>query len=125
MSAMGAKTEMMDLPVCTSFKEIVFNDQLCYQVDVSRLNVTSQISSLGLTFAIDTNEDRQVQLNTTRQSEGVGENIMEASIMRMEENKKALVYIGSLGDLRFPTAFNIFNVHIQRPFICMEKEYTH
>ena len=95
MSALGTLTEMMDLPVCTSFKEIVFNDQLCYQVDVSGLNVTR--ASLGLTLAIDTNEDRQVQLHTTGKRQGFGENIMEASIMRMEENKKALVYIGSLG----------------------------
>ena len=70
---------------------------------MSKLNVpAAQTSQLGLTFAIDINEDRQVQLLRAELGEdGQGERILEDSIMRMEGNKKALIYIGSLGDLIF------------------------
>ena len=94
---------MINLPVCTSFQEQVFNDQLCYQIDVNKLiklNVAAEDrSKLGLTFAIDINEERQVQVLSAELTGGsFHENILDAAIMRMEENQKALIYIGSLGE---------------------------
>ena len=99
MSALGARIDMINLPVCTSFREQVFNDQLCYQIDVNKLNIAGDGSGLGLTFAIDINEERQVQVLSAELSGGsFHENILDAAIMRMEENQKALIYIGSLGE---------------------------
>ena len=100
MSALGTRIDMINLPVCTSFEEQVFNDRLCYQIDVNKLNVAAgDTSGLGLTFAIDINEDRQVQdLSAEQIGESFDENILDAAIMRMEENQKALIYIGSLGE---------------------------
>ena len=91
---------MINLPVCTSFKEHVFNDQLCYQIDVNKLNLAGgDGSGLGLTFAIDINEERQVQvLSSELTGARYQENILDAAIMRMEEHQKALIYIGSLGE---------------------------
>ena len=102
MSALGTRIDMINLPVCTSFQEQVFNDQLCYQIDVNKLiklNVAAEDrSKLGLTFAIDINEERQVQVLSTELIGGsFDENILDAAIMRMEEHQKALIYIGSLG----------------------------
>ena len=103
MSALGARIKMINLPVCTSFQEHVFKDQLCYQIDVNKLNVASRDgedgSGLGLTFAIDINEERQVQvLSSELTGARYQENILDAAIMRMEEHQKALIYIGSLGE---------------------------
>ena len=100
MSALGTRIDMINLPVCTSFQEQVFNDQLCYQIDVNKLNVADgDMSGLGLTFAIDINEDRQVQdLSAEQIGDSFDENILDAAIMRMEEHQKALIYIGSLGE---------------------------
>ena len=103
MSALGTRIDMINLPVCTSFQEQVFNDQLCYQIDVNKLiklNVAAEDwSKLGLTFAIDINEERQVQVLSTELIGGsFDENIFDAAIMRMEEHQKALIYIGSLGE---------------------------
>ena len=90
---------MINMPVCTSFREQVFNDQLCYQIDVNKLNLAGgDRSGLGLTFAIDINEDRQVPALSDEVTEDrYDENILDAAIMRFEEHQKALIYIGSLG----------------------------
>ena len=98
MSALGTRIEMINLPVCTSFQELVFNDQLCYRIDVNKLSQAGG-DGLGLTFAIDNNEERQVQaLSAELVGERYDENILDAAIMRMEEHQKALIYIGSLGE---------------------------
>ena len=72
--AYGWNTLMLSLrvnqfhtPVCNSFKAKIFNNQLCYEVDVSRLvskhNMTKEQQEenlkIGLTFLMDYNEDRQ------------------------------------------------------------------
>ena len=38
MSAMGVKIDQFDVPVCNSFQAKVLNDQLCYEVDLSRFS---------------------------------------------------------------------------------------
>ena len=123
MSALGARIEMINMPVCTSFQERVFNDQLCYQIDVNKLNLAGgDKSGLGLAFAIDINEDRQVQvLRTELSGDRYDENIMDAAIMRMEEHQKALVYIGSLGEKMLIKYFLVQMFCLQLRCIFMEK----
>ena len=62
MSVLGRDIQGFSQPVCTAFKRIVFNDQLCYQVNVTQYQdrvERSQIYEKGISFVIDTNEDRQ------------------------------------------------------------------
>ena len=62
MSVLGRDIQGFSQPVCTAFKRIVFNDQLCYQVNVTQYQdrvERSQIYERGISFVIDTNEDRQ------------------------------------------------------------------
>lgn len=62
MSVLGRQLDQFRLPVCTSFKRIIFNDQLCYQVNVSQYQdrvERSQVFEAGLSFVVDTNKDRQ------------------------------------------------------------------
>ena len=64
---MGSKAIQFHNPVCNSFKAKIFNNQLCYEVDVSRIvdrqNITEEEEQenlkIGLTFLMDYNEDRQ------------------------------------------------------------------
>ena len=63
MSSMGQTSESFSMPVCNSFRPVIFYDQLCYQIDADKLNVQGLAREsnlqLGLTFLIDTNSNRQ------------------------------------------------------------------
>ena len=58
---MGTRIKKFDVPVCNSFKDKILNDQLCYEVDPNNFKdlVSSEEFRQGLTFYIDSNEDRQ------------------------------------------------------------------
>ena len=64
---LSLRVNQFHTPVCNSFKAKIFNNQLCYEVDVSRLvskhNMTKEQQEenlkIGLTFLMDYNEDRQ------------------------------------------------------------------
>ena len=49
------------LPICSSFKAKVLNDQLCYEVDPNKYKMNLNANELrqGLKLYIDTNNDRQ------------------------------------------------------------------
>ena len=61
----GIKTDKFHLPVCNIFKPKIFFDQLCYETDLQEMKASNKESlmnqlEMGLTLAIDYNEDRQV-----------------------------------------------------------------
>ena len=78
MSVVGRDIQGFSQPVCTAFKRIVFNDQLCYQVNVTQYQdrvEKDQVYEKGISFVVDTNEDRQfsdieVTSENTQQSLG-------------------------------------------------------
>ena len=63
MTAMGVKIEGFHIPVCNTFQAKIFNDQLCYEVDLNihsyENNIEKQLQA-GFYFLMDYNEDRQV-----------------------------------------------------------------
>ena len=59
---MGKKVETFDVPVCNSFKAVLHNDQLCYQVDLEKFRDEELLDKQlkhGLVIIIDENKDRQ------------------------------------------------------------------
>ena len=66
MSSMGVKIDKFDIPVCNSFQAKIFNDQLCYELDLNNFtnkhNVQEELKS-GFNFIMDYNEDRQVLID--------------------------------------------------------------
>ena len=65
---LGEKIPQFPVPVCNIFRPKILNDQLCYELDITKFlfklknsNVSYSSSSLkaGLTLFIDNNEDRQ------------------------------------------------------------------
>ena len=64
-SAMGVKIGQFKSPVCNSFRPKIFNDQLCYEVDVTRFTGKTDFErkrqlAEGLIMILDNNEDLQV-----------------------------------------------------------------
>ena len=59
---MGNEVDRFDVPVCNSFKAILHNDQLCYQVDLEEFRDEEMLEKQlkhGLVIIIDENKDRQ------------------------------------------------------------------
>ena len=84
MSAMGDKISAFDVPVCNSFKSRIFNDQLCYEIDLEKYkdnkDMDSQLKS-GFAFIMDYNEDRQVTINNKisfQEKSGLVDNLVES-----------------------------------------------
>ena len=61
MSALGNKIDELMMPVCNIFEAKVYNDQLCYEVDLNKFKSSFSQSSLkkGFTFYVDLNQDKQ------------------------------------------------------------------
>ena len=58
---MGIAIKAFNVPVCNSFKAKLLNNQLCYQLDLNKVNSKFSAESLksGLTLFVDNNEERQ------------------------------------------------------------------
>ena len=63
---LGKKIENFHTPVCNSFKEKVFDGQVCYEVDldVYKENMTNIRMDMkeGLALVLDINKDRQSEI---------------------------------------------------------------
>ena len=57
----GVKIDHFNIPVCNIFEAKIFNDQLCYEVDLNIFNSSFTQSTLkkGFTFYVDLNKDKQ------------------------------------------------------------------
>ena len=63
MSSVGSKIDEFDVPVCNSFRPKIFNDQLCYELDLKKFSINENIEmelKLGFNFLMDYNEDRHI-----------------------------------------------------------------
>ena len=97
MSAMGVKINEFDVPVCNSFKATIFNDQLCYEVDLQKFSSNHKIElKSGFAFIMDYNEDRQVVFD-----KGITETDKEfglvSSIVESDQDQHAFIYLNSVG----------------------------
>ena len=86
ISAMGVKIDKLDVPVCNSFKAVVYNDQLCYTVDPNKYRNgmvngnSAEEEDLSLALYINYNEDREEYFSED-----------------LDENNGKFLYIGTLG----------------------------
>ena len=98
MSAMGIKIEQFDVPVCNSFQAKILNDQLCYEVDLSKFSNKGNIErelKLGFNFIMDYNEDRQINFD---QSVSVETDVnLATSVVESNENMHAFIYLDTIG----------------------------
>ena len=97
MTAMGIKIDQFELPICYSFQEKIFNDQLCYEVDLADKNNPSKELKLGFNFLMDYNEDRQIDFETIRFSSDFD---LASTITKLDDYQHAFLYLDSIGRQR-------------------------
>ena len=104
MSSMGVRIEKFDVAVCNSFKPKILKDQLCYQVDVNDQKFTAESLNFGLTFLVDTNDDRQFRWDPEEE-----EVELTDTVFKNDKNKGLfMIYIDTLGrNIEFDNIFNI------------------
>ena len=97
MSAMGVKIENFSVPVCNSFQAKIYNDQLCYEVDLNRFsdkyNIDKELKS-GFTFLMDYNEDRQTAFKSSKKEITIG---LASSITEEDHSEQAQIYLNTIG----------------------------
>ena len=96
---MGKKIDQFDVPVCNVFQAIILNDQLCYEVDLSRFsdkaNIEKELQS-GFAFMMDYNEDRQVALD--QEDKEPNESSLVSNVVWSDDKKHAHIYLDTLGN---------------------------
>ena len=97
MSSVGVKVDEFGVPICNSFQARLFNDQLCYEVDLNKFSDKKNIEKeleIGFNFLLDYNEDRQVTLgqSVTKMELGLGNNVAAS-----DHNKHAFIYLNTIG----------------------------
>ena len=100
MMTMGTKIDQFEAPVCSSFQAKILNDQLCYEVDLSRSSNKSNIEreiELGFYFIMDYNEDRQFFRDskfTKNRDLSMAKNIIE-----LDRSQHATIYLNTIGKM--------------------------
>ena len=115
MSVVGEKVEELGHYACNSFRAIVQNDQLCYEIDLDKFkekgNIKRQLE-YGFAFLLDYNEDRQIKL---RQDITIQEDAKVAlvdSVADLEKDQKAFIYLDTIGKR------NIVISYYQKTIVC-------
>ena len=83
MDLIGQKIDKFSHPVCTHFRPRVLDGQVCYQLDLQDVQDKIRLSKgeeNGLTFVMDYNEDRMINLPNSSTS-----------------TDEALIYVDTLG----------------------------
>ena len=100
LSVMGEKIDEFQFPICNSFKPRVMNDQLCYEVDLSKFcdknNIEKELE-IGFNFLMDYNEDRQVTYDNNNNEER--EFSLGNSVVASDQNKHAFIYLDTIGKI--------------------------
>ena len=99
MSSIGVKIDQFNFPVCNSFRAKIYNDQLCYEVDLNRFSNKSNIANeleVGFLFLMDYNEDRQVNIQSTS-AEEIKRSGMAANLVESDKNQHAFIYLDTIG----------------------------
>ena len=99
MRIMGTKIPHFTIPVCNKFKPKVLDGRLCYQVDVNDIINqvdTKKLSTHGLAFMMDYNEDRLGLDTNSKLDDSIDKDIVD---MYEKDDKKneAMIYIETLG----------------------------
>ena len=90
MSVMGIQVDVFSVPVCSRFRPVLLQGQLCYQVEANGMEVNKENNrkSQELIIVLDYNEDRMAST------------VVEDKNLENKNNEKehdAMVYIHTLG----------------------------
>ena len=108
MSTVGQKIDGFGQPMCNSFQAKLFNDRLCYEVDLNKFSNNNNIRNelkLGFVFFLDYNEDRQVTFD--RGNEKVS--IVSSQFVNTTTTTEAHIYLNTIGNLSLEMLNNTIN----------------
>ena len=103
MSRVGVKHDNFEVPVCNSFEATIFNDQLCYEIDLNRFSMKNNLYreiKAGFTFIMDYNEDRQVDVDPIEEKHGLFNHV---SLPDNQED--ASIHLNTIGICNFFWSF--------------------
>ena len=110
MTDMGFMMAPYELPVCSTFKAKILNDQLCYEVDLGKYaggdNVENDLKA-GLVLFLDYNDDRQIKLG-----ESIDVDVHEDFVDKVDASKddeKALIYLHTIGETSLQNSLKYFD----------------
>ena len=101
MPTLGKQIDQFSVPVCNSFKTTILQDQVCYELEPSKVINSENVDEalkLGLTMILDYNEDRQVKYSK-QQLQNKDENILDF-LVENDDKEKALIYLNTNGIIR-------------------------
>ena len=97
MNAMGIQIDNFNVPVCNSFKAIIHNDQLCYQIDLEKYKKAEMLNKQlkhGLVIILDENKDRQFLKEDRKMSGG-------RNLFSPEEENSIQIHLDTISKLKF------------------------
>ena len=125
-SIMGRKIQAFkNISVCNSFKAKIFNDQLCYEVDLQKFrddeNIEKQLK-LGFAFFMDYNEDRQV---TSAEGFIPRERSYVLRIINSGQRHQAFIHLNTVGEIEFHKCLsNLYFSHSEPVQLIGEGDYN-
>ena len=111
MSIMGVNIDQFDIPVCTSFKATILNDQLCYEVDLNRFSNHKDMKSnleSGFIFLMDYNEDRQVAIYN--ESSKLEEKSFANRVVKSDHENHASIILNTIGAAAYILVINFLKL---------------
>ena len=96
MINLGQKIDAFVVPVCNIFQAKIWNDQLCYGIDLNLLKDENDIEyqlKEGITLILDFNEERQFENDVTQE----GNEIKVRNYIFKEEDNRVQVHLDSIG----------------------------
>ena len=132
ISAIGAKIDQLDVPVCNSFRPKILRDQLCYTVDPNKYkdNIKIQRDTLKLSLYLNYNEDRQVSsLQENLNSSASDFSIIIETIGNIWKSLSFLHFSNFLEPLKLSIGkeYNLNNVKeikVTEDFLSLDKDAT-
>ena len=96
MIRLGQKIDAFEVPVCNIFQATIWNNQLCYKMDLNNLkdelDIKYQLKD-GIAFILDFNEERQFENVVTQE----GNEIKVRNYIFEEEDNSVQVHLDSIG----------------------------
>ena len=86
--------------MCNSFRAKIYNDQLCYEVDLNEFSIKHNIENelkLGFAFIMDYNEDRQVTFDQDFVENLVSNHGLVLNIDKSNNDENAMTFLDTIG----------------------------
>ena len=99
MSAVGQNSDNFQHPTCNSFREIIFEGHLCYQIDPSKFEHAGNLEEskkIGLSLLVDNNEEYDTRKMMMKGESTTNQEDFTEGFVRFEERQKIMIHIETI-----------------------------